>query len=258
MRLSPLLVPLLLGACATTPVAPMAPAAAPTSLVVSTLGEDASGLADAADRLCGYLAPAPRRALGFELALRARTQAPRDKATALTAARCAYFRADWEPNPKQMAAFARAGMDAAKAAGAKDGDPRAAYYYALNLGLTMRDAGLEALSLIPEEIAALETARKDAGQDLGGPLRVLGMLYLKAPAWPAGPGDLDLALELLEEATTRFPSHPLNRVFYADALKEEKETKAVSAQLDAALLLASPELWGDYAERWRAEAAALR
>lgn len=256
---SPLLsLVLLLGACATSgaAVAPSVPAV-PSAVDAALLGDDAVGLADAANRLCGYLATQEERRLGFELARKAHALAPRDKPVALTLARCAYFRADWEPDPKVMTEVAQAGMDAASAAGAKDKEPRSAYLFGLNLGLVMQHKGLEALSLLSQEIEALEAARAEPEQDLGGPLRVLGALYLKAPAWPAGPGDLEKSLELLEEAATRFPSHPLNRLFFSEALAEDGEKQSAAAQAATALELARPELWGDYAERWQGQAAAL-
>jgi tetratricopeptide (TPR) repeat protein len=224
----------------------------------SLYGEDVGGLLDASARLCSILTTQDQKVLGLELAQRARTLAQQDAKTAMALARCAYFRADWETDAQVRGAVAQAGIDAALAAGAKDGKPEAAYLYALTLGLTMRDRGLEALGMIPDEIAALETAREDSAQDLGGPLRVLGMIYLKAPAWPAGPGDLDTALELLQEAVSRYPSHPLNRIFYAQALKEDGKSKEATEQLNAAIALARPELWGDYAARWKAEATALQ
>ncbi|MGI5863643.1 MAG: hypothetical protein ACOX6T_16520 [Myxococcales bacterium] len=259
MKRSSILSVLLLSAACATSGAPVAPAlpAATSAVDASLLGDDAFGLADAGNRLCTYLATQEERRLGFELASRAHALAPQDKQIALTLARCAFFRADWEPEPKVMTEVAQAGMDAAAIAGANEKEPRSSYYFGLNLGLVLQHKGLEALSLLPKEIEALEAASAEPEQDLGGPLRVLGMLYMKAPAWPAGPGDLEKSLELLEEAARRFPSHPLNRLFYAEALAEDDEKQSAAAELEAAMKLARPELWGNYAERWQGQAAAL-
>ena len=57
--------------------------------------------------------------------------------------------------------------------------------------------------------------------DSGGPLRLLGAPYLKAPAWPKGIGNRDKALELLEKTAKEHPGHPLNHLFYSQALWDE-------------------------------------
>ncbi|TFH41213.1 MAG: hypothetical protein E4G96_05960, partial [Chrysiogenales bacterium] len=95
--------------------------------------------------------------------------------------------------------------------------------------------------------------------DYGGPLRVLGMLYIKAPAWPSGIGDLDKALDLLRRATEKYPSHPLNYMFYGDALLQDDDKEKALENLETAYRLAVPEIWGlPYSTIWRREIDALK
>ncbi len=219
----------------------------------SVFGRDATGMAAAAERLCGPFSSPEQRKLGFGLGQRAHALSPHHPGAAIALARCAAARAEWEQDPKALDEIAEAGMQAARTAGAPDKDPRACYFMAVNLGLAIQQRGYSALPLLPVEVAALKTAQATPELELGGPLRALGMLYLKAPPWPAGPGDVDAALDLLKQAVDTFPSHPLNHLFYAMALRESGEGEAASAALKRASELARPELWGDYAAKWQAD-----
>ena len=94
---------------------------------------------------------------------------------------------------------------AARRAGVNKESPEACYYFAVNQGIILYTKGLFGLNKLPEIFEALKIAQKNEAIDLGGPLRVLGMMYLKAPAWPSGIGDLDKSLELLEKASKKYP-----------------------------------------------------
>lgn len=255
-RLALLLVPLLLDGCFVfrSPAPVIAPVHYESiAFDPAILGKDAGGLAAAADRLCGPLNSHAQRELGFTLGQRARGLSPYHVGAALALARCAAMRAEWEAEPRKLLELTDVGIEAAKAAGAPERDPRAAYWMGVNLGLALVQRGYDALPLLPVEVAALKTAQKAPDLELGGPQRALGMLYLKAPPWPAGPGDLDEALELLRGAVDAYPSHPLNHLFYAMALRESGDGATASAELQRAADLARPELWGDYAKRWQTE-----
>ena len=100
-----------------------------------------------------------------------------------------------------------------------EGDGAVHYYLAANLGLAVR----EHLTLAMDNLSRLEGEMKKALAqspeiDEGGPLRLLGTLYIKAPAWPNGIGDRDKGYDLLERAVKKFPGHPLNHLFYAQAI----------------------------------------
>ncbi len=74
----------------------------------------------------------------------------------------------------------------------------------------------------------------DPSVDAGGPLRLLGTLYLRAPPWPSGPGDGEKALELLEQAVEEHPEHPLNHFFYAEALLDDEEYEDALEEIEEA------------------------
>jgi hypothetical protein len=100
-----------------------------------------------------------------------------------------------------------------------EGDGQVHYYWALNMGLAIRRHYALALKNLKPLAKKLESAQqKVPAEDWGGPGRVLGMLYLKAPPWPQNIGDCDKALALLKQTVEQFPQHPLNHLFYAQAL----------------------------------------
>jgi tetratricopeptide (TPR) repeat protein len=133
------------------------------------------------------------------------------------------------------------------------------YYLAANLGLAVR----EHITLAMGNLGRLETEMKQAlalspDLDEGGPMRLLGTLYLKAPAWPNGIGDRDKALELLEKAVKQHPAHPLNHLFYAQALWEdgdEGNLAQVKAEFALGEKLLAEGQWGYSKEPWQKEFA---
>ncbi len=143
-----------------------------------------------------------------------------------------------------------------------EGDGLVHYYLATNLGLAVRDHA----TLAVENLPRLESEMKRAvalnpDADDGGPLRLLGMLYLKAPPWPAGIGDGDKALGLLKQAVENHPGHPLNHLFYAQALWEVEEDSAaeqVKAEMATGVRLLQQGNWGYNKAPWGKEFAAFQ
>src|SRR5262249_43191498 len=73
-------------------------------------------------------------------------------------------------------------------------DPSAVwhYHYAEALALRARLRGTAAMGLLPQIAENGEAAVKiDPSYDDFAPLRLLGMVLLKAPSWPQGPGDVE-------------------------------------------------------------------
>jgi len=140
-------------------------------------------------------------------------------------------------------------------------DAAVLYYHAVNLGLAVRDNPVLALKNL-SRIEALLTraARIDPRVDQGGPVRVLGMLYLKAPAWPQGIGDPDRALGLLRYAVRHFPGHPQNHLFLAQVLWEVEQESAIprmTALLGQVARLTSDGRFGVAGRTWNQEAQDL-
>lgn len=146
--------------------------------------------------------------------------------------------------------------EAAIALGA-DGDGVVHYYLAANLGLVVRDHATLAMENLPRLQGEMQRAVDLSPEiDHGGPLRLLGMLYLKAPPWPTGFGDGEKALDLLREAVEKHPDHPLNRLFYAEVLWEADESSPVErieAELATGMRLLWEGNWGYNRAFWEKE-----
>ncbi len=127
------------------------------------------------------------------------------------------------------------------------------YSLAINIGQQLEHASIAHASVLISPL--MNTLKKviemDETIDEGGALRVLGALYLKAPPWPTGPGDLDKALELLERAVTNHPDHPLNQLFMAEALLEDEAPDEALITLERARDRLDPVKYYWRAERWR-------
>lgn len=188
------------------------------------------------------------------------TQDPVLRSSSLGSRVCLHL-AERETEQGKREKFAGEGVVFAETALAQGGrdDGAVHYYLAANLGLAVR----EHVTLAMENLSRLEDAMKQAvalSPDIvdGGPLRLLGALYLKAPAWPNGIGDLDKALELLEKAVRTHPIHPLNHLFYAQALwhdDEEGNLAQVKSEFAWGERLLADGDWGYNKEPWKKEFA---
>ena len=174
-----------------------------------------------------------------------------NKKAALTAARAIFLVVDVLEDRDAQFRLSELGEKLTLSAGAGE-DPEASYYNALFLGIIVRQKGLMALSRLKDVVSMLEKAKEKPGLDYSGPQRVSGMLYLKAPPWPRGLGDLDKALEDLEAAALRHPRFPQNRMFLAEAMLEDEEKGKARDLLKKAERELKPELWGsDYCRIWK-------
>jgi tetratricopeptide (TPR) repeat protein len=186
------------------------------------------------------------------------TQYPAVRRISLGSRLCLHL-AEREANQEKREKLAAEGVGFAEAALAQGGSSNGAvhYYLAANLGLAVR----EHITLAMENLGRLESEMKQAvvlspDIDGGGPLRILGALYLKAPPWPNGIGDIDKALELLERAVKEHPGHPLNHLFYAQALWKEGDEAAlpqVKSEFALGKKLLAEGNWGYSKEPWKKE-----
>jgi tetratricopeptide (TPR) repeat protein len=176
----------------------------------------------------------------------------------LLGSRLCLYLAEREAIQEKREKLAAEGVVFAESALAHGGDHEGAvhYYLAANLGLAVR----EHITLAMKNIDRLENEMKRAlilspDIDEGGPLRLLGALYLKAPAWPNGIGDRDKALQLLEKVVKAHPGHPLNHLFYAQALWEEGDQAVTQVKAEFALgeRLLTESDWGYSKAPWKKE-----
>jgi tetratricopeptide (TPR) repeat protein len=95
------------------------------------------------------------------------------------------------------------------------------YWYAINVGLLADADRLYGLKAVGEMKEALERAIEiDERYDYAGPLRVLGILYLRTPAPPVSIGSPRKGLQLLQRAVGLFPDYPENYLYLAEALRD--------------------------------------
>lgn len=198
------------------------------------------------------------RALACALSVLRESKDPALRRSALGSRLCLLL-AEREADPARRDKLAAEGVAFAETALAHGGqnDGAVHYYLATNLGLAVR----EHITLAMDNLNRLEGEMKKAvalspGLDDGGPLRILGTLYLKAPAWPNGIGDRDKAVELLGEAVQKHPNHPLNHLFYAQALWEAGDEEAgprVKSELALGRKLLAEGEWGYRKAPWQKE-----
>lgn len=138
-------------------------------------------------------------------------------------------------------------------------DGAAHYTLALNVGLeTQNQNPKDALLNIGWILSELDSAvALDEALDDGGPLRVMGLLYLRTPSWPTSIGDAEKGLELTRAAVTKYPSHPLNHLALAEALLLDGDYDGVKEHVALARALFDPARHGWRAERYIKDADAL-
>ncbi len=104
------------------------------------------------------------------------------------------------------------------------GSARCAYWLGASLGVQARARPTTARSALPILIesfaraAAIDPLVEDAGPD-----RALALVYLRAPGWPAGPGDADRGLTHARRAVALRPEYPPNLLVLAEALAATEE-----------------------------------
>jgi tetratricopeptide (TPR) repeat protein len=111
------------------------------------------------------------------------------------------------------------------------------YWLALNLsGICQLSRAGRALSVLPTIVENLELALAiDESYDQGGPLRVLGRIRYKAPAWPLSEGDLKQSLDLLRIAAKIAPENSTNHLYLAETLIQLGKAEEACTELDRAL-----------------------
>ncbi len=140
-------------------------------------------------------------------------------------------------------------------------DPACDYRLALGLGQQARERQSTALDGVDRMIELLrKTIAADPALDEAGPHRALALVLLRAPGWPAGPGDAEAALVEARAATALRPEYPPNQLVLAEALARNGDAAGAAAALDRGEALArARRAAGDPdAADWLAEAARLR
>jgi len=135
--------------------------------------------------------------------------------------------------------------------------PACDYALAIALGQQARERPATAADGLARMVELLRgAARAEPALDGAGPHRVLALLLLRAPGWPAGPGDPEEALAEAHRAVSLAPDHPHNGLVLAEALARNGRRGEARREYERALALAEeadrrglPEAVG-----WAAEA----
>jgi len=153
------------------------------------------------------------------------TEAKQDGASALKAANCYAFLVKQGKDKELRLADAVKGRKLAKTAVIML--PRsglAHYLYAYLTGLEAENDSLRGLELVPViEREALLASDLNPAVDHGGPHRMLGELYLRAPAFPVSIGDSARAVDHFRLAVDQDSEFFENRLGLAEALLSEEE-----------------------------------
>jgi hypothetical protein len=93
------------------------------------------------------------------------------------------------------------------------------YRLALALGQQARERPSTGTDALPRIMSLLkEVIAEDPRLDCAGGHRVLGLLLLRAPGWPTGPGDPDAGLDHARQADALVPDNPDNLLVLGEAL----------------------------------------
>lgn len=191
------------------------------------------------------------------LYLRAAQADEHDVLGLIGAVRAKAWLADHDGEPKGRAALALSAVQTAQWCTRRQPEAAACdYWLAIAVGLQARANRNTADDGLKTMVAALQRAiDRDASYDDAGPERVMAILLTRAPSWPLGPGDVELALEHAQKAVALKPDYPPNPMALGEALAAAKQKKeAREAYARAKALAAARATAGDPdAAGWTAE-----
>lgn len=159
------------------------------------------------------------------------------------AARAKAWLADHEPDSKVRESLAVSCVQTAQWCGRRQaGNPACDYWLAIAVGLQAREVRATADDGVKTMVGLLQRAiDKDPSYDEAGPHRIMAIVLTRAPGWPLGPGDAELALDHARKAVALRPDYPpnllaLGEAAAANALRDEakgavQRAKAVAATL---------------------------
>jgi hypothetical protein len=143
---------------------------------------------------------------------------------------------------------------------AAPGHPLCDYGLALALGTQARERPATAHDGLPLMAKRLQhAAEKDPVLDHAGPERVLGLLQVRAPGWPTGPGDPESGLENARKAASREPDYAPNWLALAEAadVNGDAKVRRDAAKNAVALAERAAQAGDPDAASWRSDAQKL-
>lgn len=149
-----------------------------------------------------------------------------------------------------------AGLAAGKRAVELDPDRIEGHYYlaALHGFNAQAQRGGDVKPLVQLLISEGELAAKvDEKYDSGGPHRLLGTMYARAPAPPVAVGDPEKAVSHLQKAVALAPDYPLNQIYLAEALIADERYPDAEAAIQTAKKLLTDSKWDKRRDAWKLE-----
>jgi tetratricopeptide (TPR) repeat protein len=177
-------------------------------------------------------------------------EAAGDPQAALQGAACLiYLAGQAEEGPSRLADIRRGRRLAETAVEAWPESGLAHYLLAWLVGLEAEAVPLKGLELVAViEREAQQAADLEPAVDHGGPNRMLGELYLRAPGFPVSIGDSELAVEHFRKAVAQDPLFAENRLGLAEALLADGDIAAACTELTEAWRRLDPDRAG---ENWQ-------
>lgn len=128
------------------------------------------------------------------------------------------------------------------------------YYLAQLVGFQAKVQKGESKERVAEMLKEGERAEQiDAKFDHGGPSRMLGAIYAKAPAPPLSVGDPEKAVKYLSKAVELDGEFPANTLYLASAQVADERYQDAEKSLAKARQLMEGSKWDRYRAAWDAE-----
>jgi len=146
-----------------------------------------------------------------------------------------YWLGEYSEDADDKLAFFEEGVSCGEAGVGINADSlEANFWLAVNSGSYGQEKGImQSLAMIsPIKAAAEKALELDSDYFYGGPWRVLGRLYHKAPGFPFSIGNTKKAVEYLEKAVKAGPKFYLNRLFLAEAYISNREKAKAKEHLE--------------------------
>lgn len=135
-------------------------------------------------------------------------------------ARACHYRCSYQKKGDQARKdWSQKGLEAAQKALQETPDAQAYYYLALFTGIVTDETFAPDPKVVLKIVAhAEQSSNLDPTFDYGGAFRLLGAIYLNAPAYPRSIGDKEKAVDYLRKAIREHPEYPENHLILGEAL----------------------------------------
>jgi tetratricopeptide (TPR) repeat protein len=171
-----------------------------------------------------------------------------------------YWLGEYSDDAEDKIAFFNEGVECGEAAvGIDENSLEGNFWLAVNYGAYGQEKGImQSLALVsPMKERAERALEIDGSYFYGGPYRVLGRLYHKAPGFPFSIGSTRKAIEYLEKAVEAGPRFYLNRLFLAEAYLSNRDRQKAREHLEWILAAPLNENHEFEDEGYKQQAAAL-